>query len=69
LPISDPDSGLCFTHATRQRKDRDLADLASALTGQSEEFHTAVGINNSLGELYKLLAQNKIAPRRAAVLA
>lgn len=69
LPISDPDSGLCLNHALRLKKDRDLADLASALTGKSEEFHTAAGINRSLAELYTLLAQNRISPRRAAVLA
>jgi hypothetical protein len=46
-----------------------LADLASALTGNSEQFQTAAGINRSLAELYTLLAQNRISPRRAAVLA
>jgi hypothetical protein len=69
MPVSDHASGLCFKHANQQRKERDLAELASALTGKSEDFQTAVGINHSLGELYKLLADNKIAPRRAAVLA
>jgi hypothetical protein len=69
LPISSPDSGLCLNHALRRRKDRDLADLASALTGNSEQFQTAAGINRSLAELYTLLAQNRISPRRAAVLA
>jgi hypothetical protein len=69
LPVTDAASGLCFRHAVRQQKDRELADFAAALTGKSEEFHTAVGINNSLGELYRLLAEDKIAPRRAAVLA
>jgi len=69
LPIADNDSSLCFKHADQQRKERDLAELASALTGKSEGFQTAAGINHSLGELYKLLADNKIAPRRAAVLA
>ncbi len=69
LPISDFDTGLCLNHALRHKKDRDLADLASALTGKSEEFQTAAGINRSLSELYTLLAQNRISPRRAAVLA
>ena len=69
LPISDLDSGLCLNHRLRLQKDRDLADLASALTGKSEEFQTAAGINHSLAELYLLLAQNRISPRRAAVLA
>jgi hypothetical protein len=69
MPISDHGSGLCFKHANEKRKERDLAELASALTGKCEDFKTAAGINHSLGELYKLLADNKIAPRRAAVLA
>ncbi len=69
LPVSDTDSGLCLNHALRRQKDRDLADLASALTGKSEEFQTAAGINHCLAELYTLLAQNRISPRRAAVLA
>ena len=69
MPIADNGSSLCFKHANQQRKERDLAELASALTGKSEDFKTAAGINHSLGELYKLLADNKIAPRRAAVLA
>jgi hypothetical protein len=69
LAVTDTVSGLCFSHAARQQKDRDLAELASALTGHAEDFQTAAGINHSLGELYKLLADNKIAPRRAAVLA
>ena len=69
LPVSDPDFGLCLNHALRKHKDRDLVDLASALTGNSEEFQTAAGINHSLAELYRLLAQNRISPRRAAVLA
>jgi hypothetical protein len=68
-PISDPHSGLCFTHAARRQKDGDLADLSSSLTGHSEEFQTATGINRSLADLYVLLAQNRISPRRAAVLA
>ncbi len=69
LPIADPDLGLCLNHSLRRQKDRDVADLASALTGKSEEFQTAAGINHSLAELYVLLAQNRISPRRAAVLA
>ena len=50
-------------------RDRELADFAAALTGKSEDFQTATGINYSLAELYRLLAEDKIAPRRAAVLA
>ena len=69
MPVSDPASGFCFRHAAEQKKQNDAADLSAALTGNSEEFRTVEGINQSLGELYKLLAQDRISPRRAAVLA
>ena len=67
--VADPASSLCFKHAARRRTDHALADFASTLTRQSEEFQTAAGINQSLAELYRLLAQDRITPRRAAVLA
>ncbi len=69
MPVSDPDSGLCFRHAADRQKELDQADLASALIGDIQEFRSAADINHSLGELYKLQARNKITPRRAAVLA
>jgi hypothetical protein len=69
LPISDPDSGLCFQHAALHQRDLDQADLAASLIGNVEEFRSAADINHSLGELYKLQAHNKITPRRAAVMA
>jgi hypothetical protein len=39
------------------------------LTTRCQFFQTAQGINYSLLNLYQLLAQNRISPRRAAVLA
>src|SRR6266852_2869487 len=69
LPIADPESGLCSKHAAEHQKDLDQADLAASLIGDAEEFRSAVVINRSLGELYKLQARNKINPRRAAVMA
>jgi hypothetical protein len=69
LPISDPDSGLCFKHAAERHQELDQADLAASLIGNVEEFRSAADINHSLGELYKLQAHNKITPRRAAVMA
>jgi hypothetical protein len=69
LPISDPDSGLCAKHAADHKKELDQADLAAVLIGDIQEFRDAVTINHSLGELYKLLARNKITPRRGAVMA
>ena len=69
MPITDPASGLCPKHAAAQKKDRDAANLAATLIGDTQEFTSAVAINRSLGELYKLLARDEIAPRRAAVMA
>jgi hypothetical protein len=69
LPISDAESGLCTKHAAARQKDLDQADLAASLIGDNQEFRSAVAINHSLGELYKLQARNRITPRRAAVMA
>ena len=68
-PIADAQVSLCFKHAAAQKKDRDAANLAVQLIGDTQEFTSAVAINRSLGELYKLLARDEIAPRRAAVMA
>jgi len=40
----------------------------TSLSRLSERFKTAQGINYSLMNLYQLLAQNRISPRRAAIL-
>ena len=69
MPVSDPASGFCFRHAAARRKERDTATIAAKLIGDAGEFTCAVVINRSLGELYKLLARDEIAPRRAAVMA
>ena len=69
MAISDPASGLCLRHAAEQKKDRDAANVAARLIGNTVEFTSAVTINRSLGELYKLLARDEIAPRRGAVMA
>ncbi len=69
MAVSDPATGLCFRHAAEQKKDRDAANVAAQLIGDTEEFTSAVAINRSLGELYKLHARDQIAPRRAAVMA
>jgi hypothetical protein len=69
MPIADPASGLCYKHAAALKKDCDAANLAAQLIGDTQEFTSAVAINRSLGELYKLLARDEIAPRRAAVMA
>jgi hypothetical protein len=69
MAIADPESDLCLKHVAELKKVRDAANLSAQLIGDTEEFTSAVAINRSLGELYKLLARDEIAPRRAAVMA
>ena len=69
MAVTDPASGFCLRHAAQRQKDLDLADLSATLIGDAEDFRSAVTINRSLGELYKLQARNQIAPRRSAVMA
>jgi hypothetical protein len=61
-------SGLCARHAAAQAN-LQARDYARLLLRGSKGFQTAGGINYSLGDLYSLLAQGRISPRRAAVLA
>ncbi len=68
LPVSDARSGLCPQHRAAQQQ-IEAADHYLHLTTKFQYFQTAQGINYSLGNLYQLLAQNRISPRRAAVLA
>lgn len=69
LPVSDPKTGLCFRHASLRLQEVDSGDLSEELVCGIKDFHSAVDINHVLGELYKLLAANKISPRRGAVMA
>ena len=64
MPAADR-AGLCFEHA---RVLRDDIDHSAVLTRFSRGFQTVEGINFALGDLFVLLAQGRISPRRAAVL-
>ncbi len=61
-------SGLCARHDAAQAK-LHARDCAALLLRGAKGFQNAGGINYSLGDLYSLLAQDRISPRRAAVLA
>ena len=61
-------SGLCSRHAAIQKQNQE-APYAKFLTHEASGFQTAKGINFSLANLYTLLADDRISPRRAAVLA
>jgi hypothetical protein len=68
LPVEATGKLLCFMH-TREMLKADTLNLKAALLTDHQGFQTAQGINNSLRNLYILLANNYISPRRAAVLA
>jgi hypothetical protein len=63
------DSPYCANHARRVENQRESADTAASLTADLKEFRSALPINDFLARLLLLLAENKISPRRAAVLA
>ena len=62
------DSAFCPSHASLPENQREPAAAAS-LTADLKEFRSALPINDFLARLLLLLAENKISPRRAAVLA
>jgi hypothetical protein len=67
LSVSDAHSSLCRQHRAEQIQEQ-AADHRLQLVRNFQGFQTAQGINHSLKHLYELLAQNRISPRRAAVL-
>jgi hypothetical protein len=69
LRVLNPQSHLCFRHAQLRQKKRHAADLAGDLAGQLTEFTTAADLNTFLSRLLLLQAHDRIAPRRAAVMA
>ena len=66
---SDPQSGLCTHHLAKKRALDKHADFYGPLAKHSVQFQTAQGINHSLGQLYELVARDRISARRASTLA
>jgi hypothetical protein len=62
----DASSGFCPHHAAQNSVE---LDFRGELTRNAFDFQRSQGVNNSLGVLYKLLAEGRISPRRASVLA
>lgn len=63
------DSLFCPRHANLPENQIEPADLADTLTAGLGQLTSAAPINDFLSRLLLLLAQNRISPRRAAVLA
>ena len=65
--IANPN--FCPAHAPLPANQPNLAEIASTLTVNLDDFTSAAQINDFLSRLLLLLAQDKISTRRAAVLA
>src|SRR5262249_241817 len=63
-----PESKFCSNHASSV-DDRVDPGLEAELTSGLEKFDSPAAINDLLARLIRLLAQDRISPRRAAVLA
>jgi hypothetical protein len=66
-PAAAPGSTLCARHAAAAPQQS--ADFSAELLNGCGDFQRAQQINHSLIALYGLLAQGRISPRQAAVLA
>lgn len=72
LPVPNEGSQFCTRHAKLPQNQADPDDAAAPcadLTAGLTEFTSAEPVNEFLSRLLLLLGQNRISPRRAAVLA
>src|ERR1700732_2037400 len=69
LSGSNVDSAFCPSHASLPENQREPANTAASLAADLKDSRSATPINDFLARLLLLLAENKISPRRAAVLA
>ena len=66
---SGPAATLCFDHARSEQQAKNDFTLLAPLVRKTEEFQSAEALNETLGSLHNLLAEGRISPRRAAVIA
>ena len=64
-----PAATLCFDHARSEQQAKNDFTLLAPLVRQTEDFQSAETVNETLGALHNLLAEGRISPRRAAVIA
>jgi hypothetical protein len=69
LAVSDTTSGFCTKHSRAHQKQCETADLAAVLTADISEFKCAGEVHDFLSRLLMLLAQKRISPRHAGVMA
>jgi len=66
---SGPAGTLCFDHARDEQQAKNDFTLLATLVRKCEDFQSAQALNETLGNLHNLLAEGRISPRRAAVIA
>ncbi len=69
LRVVDPRSGLCFRHSSQKSELLHASDLRSKLAGELTQFECAHDVNKFLSNLLLLLAEDRVSPRRGAVMA
>ncbi len=69
LTVSGSDSTLCTKHARALQKQSESANLAALLTTDIGEFKSAYDVHDFLSRLQQLLAEKRISPRHAGVMA
>ena len=66
---TDSAGALCFHHARALRQAKDDFTLLEPLVRKLEDLQSVEGINEDLAALHNLLAEGRISPRRASVIA
>ncbi len=69
LRLIDPRSGLCFRHSSQKSELLHASDGRSTLAGELTQFECAHDVNKFLSNLLLLLAEDRVSPRRGAVMA
>jgi len=67
--VSSIKAGFCTKHAPAHSNRSEEPDLSAYLTAGLAEFKSAVPVNEFLSRLLHLQAEDRISPRRAAVMA
>jgi hypothetical protein len=66
---TDSAGTLCFHHARAQRQAKDDFNLLEPLVRKTEDLQSIEGISEDLAALHNLLAEGRVSPRRASVIA
>lgn len=67
--VSSIKAGFCTTHTPAHSSRSEESDLSAYLTADITDFKSAVSISDFLSRLLHLQAEDRISPRRAAVMA